>query len=142
MRHADRDVLMRHDHGLGHLAVGAGGAGEGFDDRGERMESDGSCRTTLVLRDGGVLERTWLGPDGDEVSKPPTEADPAWVKRVKALDKDIKRDIGVERARVEDLLLEDRYWPIAVWRARYLGHQVTRSFARSSERRQATVRTA
>ncbi|MEV0562463.1 DUF4132 domain-containing protein [Dactylosporangium sp. NPDC050588] len=50
----------------------------------------------------------------------------AEVRRAAA---DLKKALADERARLEDLLVEDRDWPFPVWRQRYTEHPVTGSLA-------------
>ena len=42
---------------------------------------------------------------------------------------DLKKALADERARLEDLLVDDRDWTLPVWRQRYAGHPVTGSLA-------------
>jgi hypothetical protein len=102
----------------------------GFDADGTRTDTNDGWASVVRLVAGGDLERSWIGPDGTAVAKPPAAVDGAWVKRLKETDKEIRRELAVERGRVEDLLVESRDWPLPVWRARYLEHPVTRQFGR------------
>ncbi|WP_306210365.1 DUF4132 domain-containing protein [Actinoplanes sp. RD1] len=59
---------------------------------------------------------------------------PAAVKEhadeARAVARELTKTLAAERARVEDLLAQDRTWPWEVWRERYLRHPVTGSIAR------------
>jgi hypothetical protein len=57
------------------------------------------------------------------------ETHKAAVDRVKADLKDLQKTLGIERGRVEELLVEDREWPLRTWRTRYLEHPLTSSIA-------------
>jgi hypothetical protein len=103
----------------------------GFDADGTRTETNDGWTSVLRLVAGGDVERSWIGPDGTTVAKPSAAVDGAWVKRLKETDKEIRRELAVERGRVEDLLVESRDWPLATWRARYFEHPVTRQFGRT-----------
>lgn len=103
----------------------------GFDADGTRTETDDGWTSVARLVAGGDVERSWIGPDGSLVAKPPATVDDAWVKRTRATDKEIRRELAAERGRVEDLLVETREWPLAIWREHYLGHPVTRQFGRA-----------
>ncbi len=97
------------------------------------QESDGDWTAIIEVDPGAVTNLTWRGPDGRETTRPPktlADSEPAFVRRAKGLEKEIQKGLVLERGRVEDLLAEEREWPIAVWRARYLQHPVTSVFAR------------
>jgi hypothetical protein len=103
----------------------------GFDAEGTRTDTSDDWTSVVRLVAAGDLERSWIGPDGTAVTKPPAAVDGTWIKRLKETDKEIRRELAVERGRVEDLLVETRDWPLPVWRERYLGQPVTRQFART-----------
>jgi hypothetical protein len=52
------------------------------------------------------------------------------LKDVKRLVKDIDRILPTRVARIERLLLDDRVWPLDVWRSRYLEHPLIAPFVR------------
>jgi hypothetical protein len=104
------------------------------------LAEDGCSRTelgaaTAVISlgdDGAVL--SWRGADGK-----PRKTVPVAVKRehsadVKGLRQRVK-DINDARAtqilRLEATWLDDRDWPLDVWKERYLGHPVRRPLART-----------
>jgi len=55
---------------------------------------------------------------------------PAEVRRVKDLQRELKKALTTERGRIEDLFVEDRTWNLATWRQRYLVHPLTASMGR------------
>ncbi|MFF5227753.1 DUF4132 domain-containing protein [Dactylosporangium sp. NPDC000521] len=71
----------------------------------------------IEIDDRARVRVTW----DDGVSK----ADP----EVRRATTDLKKALADERARLEDLLVEDRDWPFPVWRQRYAEHPVTGSLA-------------
>ena len=52
------------------------------------------------------------------------------MTRAKEQVKELRKALGIERGRVEDLFTEDREWVAADWRARYLDHPLTGSIGR------------
>jgi hypothetical protein len=124
----------------------------GLDRDGRREIPIGAGAAILALDEDGVAELTWRAPDGRLSGSPPKAlsaggaggagggagsaggADGATgaaaVRAAKDELKELRKALSVERGRVEDLLVESRSWPYAVWRARYLEHPLTRSFAR------------
>lgn len=84
-----------------------------------------------LVTDGAAL--TWGTSAGGEVASPPKSAvggDPDGVKAAKADLKELRAAVSVERGRIEEMLVEGRSWPYAVWRERYLEHPLTAVFAR------------
>ncbi len=71
-------------------------------------------------------------PDGRVTARPPLAIAErtAEIARAKETLKELRKAIGIERGRVEDLFTEDREWPLAEWRTRYLEHPLTRTIAR------------
>lgn len=113
------------------LAVPTGGLGADGT-RPESFGAEGSAALTLDAASGRVrLE--WFGADGK-----PRKAVPAGVKRafaaeVKALktaEEEVKQALSAQAARFDGFLLEERTWPLAVWRERYLSHPVLGNLAR------------
>jgi len=79
---------------------------------------------------GSDATLSWRTPDGAATARPPkalAEAHRAAVERSNAELKDLRRAVGVERGRIEDLFVEGRSWPFAAWRERYLEHPLTRA---------------
>jgi len=113
------------------LAVPTGGLGADRT-RPESFGAEGSAALTLDAASGRVrLE--WFGADGR-----PRKAVPAGVKRafaaevkaLKAAEEEVKQALSAQAARFDGFLLEERTWPLAVWRERYLNHPVLGSLAR------------
>jgi len=113
------------------LAVPTGG----LEADGTRRESFGAGGSALLSLDaaGGQTRLEWFGADGK-----PRKAVPAWVKRefggevkaLKAAEEEIKQALSAQAARFDGFLLQERVWPLAVWRERYGSHPVLGSLAR------------
>ena len=99
---------------------------EGLDDEGIR-EIEVADHLAVLAIEGDDATLTWRAPDGRVTARPPAAIAErtADVTRAKEALKDLRKAIGIERGRVEDLFTEDREWPLAEWRARYLGHPLT-----------------
>ena len=113
------------------LAVPTGGLGADGMRRGS-FGAEGSAALTLDAASGRVrLE--WFGAEGK-----PRKAVPAGVKRefaaevkaLKAAEEEIKQALSAQAARFDGFLIEERAWPLAVWRERYLSHPVLGNLAR------------
>ena len=96
-------------------------------DRERRVTGDG-VTGVVTLDDLAKVAVVWER-DGVRTAKPPVDADPDLVREVKRAATDVKKIVAGERDRLEDLLVEDREWPLATWRQRYLDHPVTGSLA-------------
>ena len=83
----------------------------------------GRARLSIELPDKIALR--WLREDGKE-GKIPTkamkEADSSGIKRVKALVKQMERDLEVQAAALERLYRSSEAMPIETWRTDYLNH--------------------
>ena len=86
----------------------------------------------VVAIDGDDVRLTWRAPDGTETATVPAAiADQkAAVARAKDQAKELRKALGVERGRIEDLFTEDREW--AVSRLARSGISSTRSRAPSA----------
>ena len=113
------------------LAVPTGG----LEADGTRRESFGAAGSALLSLGAasGQTRLEWFGADGK-----PRKAVPAGVKRefaaeVKALklaEEEIKQALSAQAARFDGFLIEERAWPLAVWRERYGSHPVLGNLAR------------
>lgn len=94
----------------------------------------GSVLARISLRPPAGVTTTWIDSDGRETTSAPTaviETDAAGVKQVKADVAEIRKELGVQRLRLEGLLADDRTWPYAEWRQHYLEHPLVQVLARS-----------
>ncbi|MEV6926619.1 DUF4132 domain-containing protein [Dactylosporangium sp. NPDC051485] len=100
----------------------------GLDRQGERRVSSGDVTAVLTLDDHGKVRLVWEH-GGAQTAKPPESADPALVAELKRDTAELKKLVAGERDRLEDLLAEQREWPLNTWRQRYGDHPVTGSLA-------------
>ena len=123
------------------LAAAAAAAGQSLEDLEETalpdfdLDEDGRHRVrlggaeavTTMTPEAAVL--SWIGSNGKARKSAPASVAKAHKAEVKALKQRIK-DINAARAaqivRIEDSWLEDRSWPLAVWRQRFLEHPLRR----------------
>src|SRR3954453_20208755 len=103
---------------------------EGLDLEGRRGVEVGDHMAVLAI-DGDEATLTWRAPDGRVTARPPVAiADrTADIARAKETLKELRKAIGIERGRIEDLFTDDREWAVDEWRARYLEHPLTRTIA-------------
>ena len=75
---------------------------------------------------------TWRAPDGRVTARPPAAiaGETAAIAKAKDEHKELRKALGVERGRVEDLFAERREWSVADWRSRYLTHPLTGTIGR------------
>ena len=97
-----------------------------------RLEIEVGDHVAVAAIDGDDVRLTWRAPDGRETATVPAAiADQkAAVARAKEQVKELRKALGLERGRIEDLFTEDREWAVADWRARYLEHPLTGSIGR------------
>jgi Domain of unknown function (DUF4132) len=104
----------------------------GLDPNG-RLEVAVGPATAVLMVDGTGLSTSWLSAEDRELSGPPAavkggHADA--LKAFKATAKEIDETLKAQRLRLEQLYLDDRAWPLATWRERYLAHPLVANFAR------------
>lgn len=105
----------------------------GLNSRGRREAPIGRFVAVLSADPAGVAKLTWREAANKPLRTPPAtvkEEHPDALRALKAELKKLKDALSVERGRLEDLLVEERQIPLALWRERYLGHGLTQSFAR------------
>jgi len=113
------------------LAVPTGG----LEADGTRRESFGAEGSALLRLDAatGRTRLEWFGADGKPRKAVPAgirRAFAAEVKALKAADEEVKQALSAQSARFDRFLLDERAWPLAVWRERYLTHPVLGNLAR------------
>lgn len=86
---------------------------------------------TLRMVDGRSVAIDWTSVDGKLLKAPSTamKADGDALKAVRAAAKELEADLVVQPIRLQRLYLEDRHWPAALWRERYLDHPLLRALA-------------
>jgi hypothetical protein len=86
-------------------------------------------QTAVISVDGQARVRVAWEHGGAAATKPPADVDAELAAEVRRAATDLKKALADERQRLEDLLVEDRDWPLPTWRERYLEHPVTGSIA-------------
>ncbi|SBT46894.1 DUF4132 domain-containing protein [Micromonospora narathiwatensis] len=100
----------------------------GLDERRERRMAGGAVTGILALDDLAKVSAAWEY-GGTRTARPPEHADPELVKALKHDAAELRKLVTAERDRLEDLLVEEREWPLETWRQRYADHPVTGSLA-------------
>ena len=104
----------------------------GLQSVGLREETFGDYRVRVEVNSSDVVT-TWFDGKGKML-----KAVPAAVKRDHAEDwkelqgdlKDLAMTISAQKERIDNLLIEQRTWPVQVWRERYLDHPLVGTIAR------------
>ncbi len=104
---------------------------QGLDPAGRREIQVGDHVAVLAV-EGDEASLSWRSPDGRATARPPAAiaGETAAVGNAKAELKELRKALGLERDRIEDLLVEERAWSLADWRSRYLDHPLTRTVSR------------
>lgn len=136
---ATREGLPRDE--IEELAVPSYGLAE----VGLRREEIGDYIAELRILSGGTLDLTFTkratdAPDGKAKGKPAKaqKSVPASIKsdfaddlkELKAAAKDIASMLPAQRDRIDSLFVEQKSWPLATWRERYLDHPLVGTIAR------------
>lgn len=104
----------------------------GLTEVGRCTEVMGEFTSQLTVTGGGT-ELVWLKPDGKVQKSIPTSVKAEHAEELKVLQgaaKDIQRMLPAQRERIDTLFLQQKSWPLAVWRERYLDHPLVGVFAR------------
>lgn len=105
----------------------------GLEEVGVRREQLGEYRAELVVTGTRSLELRWFRPDGKGQSSIPQAVKENHAEELKELNqaaKDIRRMLPAHAERIDNLYLEQRCWPLATWRERYLHHPLVGTLAR------------
>jgi hypothetical protein len=105
-----------------------------LDAAGWRSLTIGDWTAVVALEPPGTVTTTWRDPSGSakaSLPKPVKDAHAEEAKAVASLVKEIRATVATERDRLDRLFLEERRWPLAQWRERYLAHPVTGTLART-----------
>ena len=103
VRHGDREVLMRHQNGLGHLGVGLLGAAEGFDDRREI-----GARIAEEIIGAVIGERAQEGFGGDRLPLAPGRCGGHCASPLRAPAGRMRRDFAGTHMIAEQFFLSAR----------------------------------
>jgi hypothetical protein len=105
----------------------------GLTDVGRAEEPLGDFTAEITLADSGKTITAWRKADGKVQKSVPAsvKADHAEeLKELKAAAKDIERIFPAQRERLDGLYLQEKRWPVEVWRERYLDHPLVGVLAR------------
>ena len=93
----------------------------------------GSHVAVISVRGTTDVELTWTEPGGASRKSAPAAARRSHPDQVKGLARqvrEIEKLLPVQRDRIERLLMADRHWDLATWRARYLDHPLLATLTR------------
>ncbi len=103
----------------------------GLEEVGLRHEVLGGVTIELVV--AGGVELRYTRADGKQLAAAPKALKAEHGEALKELTSataDIKAMLPAQRDRIEQLYLQQRTWPLAVWRERYLDHPLVGTLAR------------
>jgi hypothetical protein len=100
---------------------------------GSLQEELGGCIAEIRIAGSDQVTLSWTGADGKPRKAVPAavKADHAGaLKELRARVKEIKGLLSAQRWRLESLYLQERSWPLAEWRKRYLDHPLLSNLSR------------
>lgn len=102
-----------------------------LDTEGRRVVAFESGTATLIA-EGSSARIEWVNPQGKPVKSATAamKAEKALMKELQADLKELQADLSIQPQRLQRLYLQDRCWPAAVWRERYLDQPLMRGFTR------------
>lgn len=104
----------------------------GMTEVGRRVEELAGHRVEIVIHEGAPELRVFK-PDGKEIKSVPAKIKQECaedLKELKGVMKDIAAMLPAQRNRIDQLFTQDKVWPLAVWRERYLDHPLVGVIAR------------
>lgn len=87
----------------------------------------------LIVTGTTTAQLHWLKPDGKRQSSVPQAVKEQHAEELKELNqalKDIRKMLPAQAARIDNLYLEQKRWPLSAWRERYLDHPLVGTLAR------------
>ena len=105
----------------------------GLTEVGRCIEKFGDYTAELTVTGTNSTEITWLKSDGKRQQSVPAVVKEKFAddfKELQAAAKDIQRMLPAQRERIDGLFLQQKRWPFAVWRERYLDHPLVGVLAR------------
>ncbi|MEW6252893.1 MAG: DUF4132 domain-containing protein, partial [Planctomycetota bacterium] len=124
---AERQGVSRED--IEELAVPS----YGLTEAGLRRETLGDYTAELHVGGASATELRWRRADGKPQKSIPAVVRTEHAGELKELQqaaKDIQRMLPAQRERLDQLYLQRRSWPYAIWRERYLDHPLIGTLAR------------
>lgn len=97
----------------------------GMSEVGVRRETLGDYRAEIHIVDTATTELLWLTPQGKPQKSIPSVVQKEFaddLKELRAAVKDIQRMLPAQRERLDNLYLQQKRWPLQVWRQRYFDH--------------------
>ncbi|MDQ4074904.1 MAG: DUF4132 domain-containing protein [Chloroflexota bacterium] len=105
----------------------------GMQEVGVRRDQLGEFTAELRVTGTNTTELGWIRADGKRqksVPKAIKEQHAEALRELKQADKDIRKMLPAQSARLKSLYLEQRSWPLSTWRERYLDHPLVGTLAR------------
>lgn len=105
----------------------------GLTEVGRCTEKFGDFTAELSITGTSSTEIAWLKADGKRQQSVPAVVKEKFAddfKELQAAAKDIQRMLPAQRERIDSLFLQQKRWPFAVWRERYLDHPLVGVLAR------------
>lgn len=102
-----------------------------LDREGRRVAAFESGTATLIA-EGSTARIEWANAQGKPVKSATAaiKANKGLMKELQADLKELQADLSIQPQRLQRLYVQDRCWPAAVWRERYLEQPLMRGFAR------------
>jgi hypothetical protein len=104
----------------------------GLETVGMREESLGKHRVQLVVS-GSDAELKWFDGEGKQLKSAPAAVKKENAETIKELQsdlKDVQSLLSAQRDRIDSLFLEQKSWPVHIWRERYIDHPLVGTIAR------------
>jgi hypothetical protein len=105
----------------------------GLTDVGVCEERMGEFTARLTVTGTTSTELVWVKPDGKTQRAVPAavkESHKDDLKELQAAAKDIQAMLPAQRERIDSLSLQQKTWPLPLWRERYLSHPLIGTLAR------------
>jgi hypothetical protein len=105
----------------------------GLTEVGLAEEKLGECTARLRVTGTTSTEIEWVKGDGKLQKGVPAAVKENFgdeLKELKAAAKDIERMLPAQRERIDTMFLQEKSWPVSVWRERYLDHPLVGVLAR------------
>lgn len=105
----------------------------GLQEVGVRRELFGDYNAELVVTGTSSAELRWFKPDGKRQASVPQAVKENHAEALKELTqavKDVRKMLPAQGERIDNLYLEQKSWPLPVWRERYLDHPLVGTLAR------------
>ena len=105
----------------------------GLQEVGVRCERLADFTAELTVSGTHSVELKWARPDGKRQASVPQAVKEHHAEELKELTqavKDIRKMLPAQAERIDNLYLEQRSWPLAAWRERYLDHPLVGTLAR------------